>query len=78
MQFVQVLALCNLQQRKQQQLKTAKLLGGETLMSSHILCKFLGFFKENFYWCIGLKFSAITEIVMLFRYSEFHFISFIR
>ena len=32
-----------------------------------------GFFKENFsetFWYIGLKFSEITEIVMVFQYSE--------
>ena len=34
MQFAQVSALCNQYQRKKQQLKTAKLPGGKTLMSS--------------------------------------------
>ena len=33
----------------------------------------LGFFKESFFeiiWYIGFEFSEITEIVMVFQYSE--------
>ena len=33
----------------------------------------LGFFKESFFeiiWCIEFKFLEITEIVMVFQYSE--------
>ena len=51
--------------------KTAKLLGGKTLMSSYILCKFWGFSETMEY--IGLKFSEITEIVILFQYSRISF-----
>ena len=42
---------------------------------THFL-ELLGFSKENFsetIWFIGLKFSEITEIVMLFQYSEISF-----
>ena len=42
-------------------------------MSSYILCKVWGFFKEYFFESIryiGLKFSEITEIVKPFQYSE--------
>ena len=43
------------------------------LMSPDILCKFSTFseiiLSETIQY-IGLKFSQITEIVMLFRYSE--------
>ena len=41
-------------------------------MSSYILCKVWGFFKENFFESIryfGLKVSEITEFVTLFQYS---------
>ena len=39
------------------------------------------FFQNNFSETvryIGLKFSEVTEIVMLFQYSEVYFIGFIR
>ena len=48
-------------------------------MSSYILIKSVeGFekFKEKFpetIWYIGLKFSGVTEIVMLFQYLEISF-----
>ena len=46
-------------------------------MSSYILCKVWGFFKEYFFESIryiGLKFSEITEIVKPFQYSEILFL----
>ena len=48
-------------------------MGGKTLMSSYILSKFWGFSKRISavtILYIGLKFSEITEIVVLFQYSE--------
>ena len=50
------------------------------LMSHTVFVK-TEFFKNNFSETvryIGLKFSEITEIVMLFRCSEVYFIGFIR
>ena len=46
-------------------------------MSSYILCKVWGFFKEYFFESIryiGLTFSEITEIVKPFQYSEILFL----
>ena len=46
-------------------------------MSSYILCKVWGVFKENFFESIryiGLKFSEITEFVKPFHYSEILFL----
>ena len=46
-------------------------------MSSYILCKVWGVFKENLFESIryiGLKFSEITEFVEPFHYSEILFL----
>ena len=47
--------------REYQPSKTAKLLGGKKVNEPYIL------------YCIGRKFSEITETVMPFQYSEFLF-----
>ena len=64
--------------RKYQPSKTAKLLSGKNFNKPYILCiKNVGFLKENFsenIRYVGLTFSEITKIVMLFRYSEGLFI----
>ena len=55
--------------------KTAELLGGKTLMSSYILCKFWSFQREfhRNYLVYRAQFFRITELVMRFQYSEILF-----
>ena len=63
---------CKQYERKYHPSKTAKLVGGKKVNEPYILDKCL-VLKENFsetIQYIGLKFSEITEIVMLFQYSE--------
>ena len=62
MQFVQVSALCNQQERKQQQLKTAKLLGGKTLMRIIHFHNFWDFPKR-----ISPKLFALVYRAQIFR-----------
>ena len=55
----QLFAISN-KENSSNQIKTAKLLGGKTLLSSYILCKFWNFSKANFsesIWYIGVSFS---------------------
>ena len=57
-------------------LKTAKLLGGRNVNEYIHSRNSLGIFKENFFETIryvGLTITEITEIVMLFQYSEILF-----
>ena len=67
-QFVQFSALCKQYCRKYQPSKISKLLGSKKVNKPYILCKISPFFETIRY--IGLKFSEITEIVMLFQYSQ--------
>ena len=71
-QFVQFSALCKQCCRKYQPSKISKLLGSKKVNKPYILCKISTFFGTIRYiqLYIGLKFSEITEIVMLFQYSE--------
>ena len=68
MEFVQVSALCNQQQ------KIAAIKNCKNYWVAPSL-RILGFSKKisRNIWYIGLKFSEITEIVMLFQYSEISF-----
>ena len=59
--------------KKQQQLKTAKLSAGWQNVTFFASFKvFQREFTETI-WYMWLKFSEITEIVMLFQYSEISF-----
>ena len=65
---IQLFAINNKENSSNQKLR--KNWAAKTVMSSYILCKIWGFSKENFSESIryiGLKFSEITEIVMLFQ-----------
>ena len=75
---MQFSAFCKRYWRKYQPSKTAKLLSGKNVNKPYILCiKNVVFFKGNFsenIRYVGLKCSEITEIVILFQYSEGLFI----
>lgn len=71
---MQVSARCKA--RDWQKSKTAKLLGGRNVNEHIHSLNSLGIFKENFFETIryiGLTISEITEVVMLFQYSEILF-----
>ena len=59
-------------------IKTAKLLDGKTfIMSSYVLFKLWVFQREflrNYNRYIGLKFSEVTEIAILFQYLKISFL----
>ena len=61
--------------RTYQPSKTAKLLCGKKVIEPYIFLKFRVFSREflRTIRCSGLKFSEITETVILFQYSEFLF-----
>ena len=57
-------------------IKNCKIAGWLNIDALRYSLLIWGFFKENFsetIWYIGLKFSEITEIAMLFQYSEISF-----